>query len=174
MCITRRDVLSANPERSIPIGERGRGVPDIALVEMSGLPVVIEGRIGDKPGVEQSLDADCPRRIEDGLAAVVVGVVYPKAVRTAPTLLAVEEILSQTELKAKVFSDAGTTEWTSTDLDGLASLLGRTYESLVKDSVVDTLVGRLNDAIEVASHKLARSAGTADRLREVLVVPKSD
>lgn len=172
--LNRRGVLSANPERSIPIGERDRGVPDIALVEISGLPVVIEGRIGDKPAVERSLDADCPKRIEDGLAAVVVGVVYPAEVRTAPSVPAVEGILVRCELKAKVFTEAGSTEWTTTDLDGLASLLRRTYESLVKDSVVDSLVGQLDEAIEVASRKLARSEGTADRLKEVLVVPKSD
>jgi hypothetical protein len=172
--LNRRGVLSANPERSIPIGERGRGVPDIALAEISGLPVIIEGRIGDKPGVDESLDVDCPRRIEDGLAEVVVGLVYPKEVRAAPSVAAIEEILSTAELHVKVFSDAGNTDWTSTDLDGLSSLLRRTYESLAKESVVETLVGQLKDAIEISSRKLAQSEGTAARLKEVLIVPKSD
>lgn len=172
--LNRRGVVSANPERSIPIGERGRGVPDIALVEMSGLPVIIEGRIGDKPGVDESLDIDCPKRIEDGLAGVVVGVVYPKEVRAAASLPDIESKLSTAELRVKVFAEAGNTDWRSTDLEGLGSLLRRTYDTLVKDSVVDDLVGELREAIEVASRKLAQSEGTSDRLREVLIVPKSD
>ena len=172
--LNQRGVLSANPERSIPIGTRGRGVPDVALVEISGLPVVIEGRIGDTAGVRDSLDIDCPKRIEDGLAAVVVGLVYPEDIRRASSIPFVEEILSHRELHAKVFSDAENTDWTATDLDGLVALLRRTYESLVKESVVDTLVSQLNEAIELASRELARSEGTAERLKEVLIVPKSD
>ncbi len=172
--LNRRGVVSAIPERSVPIGERGRGVPDVALVELSGLPIVIEGRIGHGPGVQESLDSDCPVRIEEGLAAVVVALVYPEEIRHAASLLLVEEILSTCEFHAKVFTEAEDSSWVTTDLDGLVALLRRTYDGLVRESVVDALVGELKEAIEAASGRLAQGEGTAVRLREVLVVPKSE
>ena len=172
--LNRRGVVSAIPERSVPIGERRRGVPDVALAELSGLPVVLEGRIGDGPGVQESLDSDCPGRIEDGLAAVVVGLVYPEEIRHAASLTEIEETLGTCEFHAKVFTDAEDTGWVTTDLEGLVALLRRTYDGLVRESVVDTLVAELKEAIEQASGRLAQSEGTADRLKEVLVVPKSE
>lgn len=172
--LNRRGVLSAIPERIVSVGEHGRRFPDVALAEISGLPVIVEGRIGGRAGVQESLDADCPTRIVDGLATVVVGLVYPIEVRGAPSLQALEELLSRAELHVKVFTEAEDSNWVATDLEGLVALLRRTYDGLVRESVVDTLVVELKDAIEDASHRLAQSEGTADRLKEVLVVPRSD
>ena len=83
-----------------------------------------------------------------------------------------EQIFLATAFSIKVFSETEQGDWTSSNLDSLSAVLRRSYESLVQEDVVNAAVDELRESIETATCDLALSPGTADRLREILILPK--
>lgn len=83
-----------------------------------------------------------------------------------------EQIFLATAFSIKVFSETEQGDWTSSNLDSLSAVLRRSYESLVQEDVVNAAVDELRESIETATGDLALSPGTADRLREILILPK--
>jgi len=167
--LSRSGLLSI-PE-SILSEEAGRRLPDIVIGDYWGVRVVLEGRIADQANVQGTLEEDCLRRIEEGIAAIVIAVIYPPELRYSDWAI-LEQTLRGATLRIKVFSEAGKGEWVDSDLDGLSAVLRRAYESLVLEDVVNAAVEELGQSIEVASRQLASFPGTAERLRDLLVMPR--
>jgi len=162
--------LLSVPE-SILSEDARRRLPDIAIGDYWGVRVVLEGRIADRPNVQVTLESDCLRRIEEGIASIVVAVRYPPELRYSDWAT-LEQKLGTVTFRIKVFSEAGSGEWIDSDLEGLSAVLRRAYESLVHEDIVNASVEELRQSIEVASRQLAGSPGTAGRLRNLLVVPR--
>lgn len=167
--LSRSGLLSV-PESIVSVGT-GRRMPDIAIGDYWGVRVVLEGRIADRANVERTLEQDCLRRIEEGIAAIAIGIIYPSELRHS-AWATLEQTLQKVAFRIKIFSEAETGQWTNSDLDGLSEVLRRAYESLVHENAVDAAVEELRQSIEVASRQLSGSPGTAERLRSLLVVPR--
>ena len=73
-------VISA-PERIIKARPgMTRRMPDV-LVYFRGLRLIIEGKIEDAPNAEENALNSARKRVEEGLAHIGVGVVYPAFLR---------------------------------------------------------------------------------------------
>jgi len=167
--LSRSGLLSV-PE-SILSEDARRRLPDVAIGDYWGVRVVLEGRIADRPNVQVTLENDCLRRIEEGIAAIAIAVRYPRELRYSDWAT-LEQKLRTATFRIKVFSEVGAGEWIDSDLEGLSAVLRRAYESLVHEDIVNASVEELRQSIEVASRQLAGSPGTAGRLRNLLVVPR--
>lgn len=167
--LSRSGLLSV-PE-SIISESAGRRLPDIIIGDYWGIRVVLEGRVADQANVERTLERDCLRRIEEGIATIAIGIVYPPELRYS-AWATLEQTLQTITFRIKVFSEAERGEWIDSDLDGLSAVLRRAYESLVHEDAVNAAVEELRQSIEDASRQFSGSPGTAERLRNLLVIPR--
>jgi hypothetical protein len=161
--------LLSIPESIVKEGE-GKRLPDVTMGDYWGVRVVIEGKIADKVNARELLEKDCLRRIEEGIAALAVGIVYPSALRHA-NWVSLEQDLQRATFQVKVYSEGGGNEWIETNIEGLSATLRRAYESLVKEDVVNAAVDELRQGIEAAAVALSSSQGTAERLKGLLMQP---
>jgi len=168
------ELLSRSGLLSVPesiLSERaGRRMPDIIVGNYWGVRVVLEGRPGDQRSARKRLERDCRRRIEEGIAAIAIGVIYPPELKHSQWV-ELEQKFRQATFRIKVFSEVGEGEWVDSDLDGLSAILRRAYESLVNEDVVSASVEELRQSIEMASKLLSGSPGTGERLRNLLILP---
>jgi len=167
--LSRSGLLSV-PE-SILTEEAGRRLPDVLIGNYWGVRVVLEGRVDDRANVKKTLETDCTRRVEEGIASIVIGILYPAGLRNADWA-DLEQNLLTTALRIKVFSEAEQGDWAESNLDGLSAVLRRAYESLVQEDVVNLAVEELRQSIETVSRQLSMSSGTEGRLRALLVLPR--
>lgn len=168
--LSQRGIISV-PESIIKLGTKKR-LPDIMIGDYYGLRVVLEGKIASESSVRNRLEADCNRRIEEGIASMAVGIIYPASLRhsTWPTI---EKELSKCELELKVFSEAGDTDWVTSNIEGLSAILRRVYDQLVREDVVNSAVDKLRECIEFSSMNFSSSLGLGERLHTLLVLPKT-
>lgn len=166
--LSRRGLLSV-PESIISEKARRR-MPDITIGDYWGVRVVLEGRIGGQRVIIEQLERDCAQRIEEGIAAIAIVVIYPPNLRHCEWEH-LEQTLTEVTFQIKVFSETGEGEWVKSNLDGLSAILRRAYESLVNEDVVNASVEELRQTIEVASRMLSGSPGTAGRLKDLLILP---
>jgi hypothetical protein len=167
--LSRSGLLSV-PE-SILSEDARRRLPDVIIGDYWGVRVVLEGRVADRSNVQVTLENDCLRRIEEGIAAIAIAIRYPRELRYSDWDK-LEQKLRTVTFRIRVFSEAGAGEWIDSDLEGLSAVLRRAYESLVNEDLVNASVEELRQSIEAASRQLAGSPGTAGRLRNLLVVPR--
>jgi len=168
--LSQRGIISI-PESIVKLGTKKR-LPDIMIGDYYGLRIVLEGKIDSESSVRNQLETDCKRRIEEGIAGMVVGIIYPPSLRHI-TWSTIEKEISKCELKLKVFSEAGTTPWTTSDVEGLSEILRRVYDQLVREDVVNSAVDELKECIEFSSTNFSGSIGLGERLRTLLVLPKT-
>lgn len=169
--LSRTGLLSV-PESIIKEGI-GKRLPDVVIGDYWGVRVVLEGKIADKANVRDVLEKDCLRRIEEGIAALAIGIVYPTELRHSDWT-ALEQKMRKVTFQVRIFTEAGGGEWVDSNLEGLSAILRRAYESLVHEDVVKGAVEELRQSIEVASAALSGSPGTAERLRGLLIVPRAE
>ena len=169
--LSRSGILSV-PESIIRTGKKRR-LPDVLIANYWGVRVILEGRTNDRANIKNTLESDCLKRIEEGLASLVIGVLYPVELKTT-SWETLEQAFLSTIFSIKVFSEVEQGDWADSNLEGLAALLRRAYESLVKEDVVNAAVEELQESIEIATRDLAMSPGTAERLREILILPKGE
>jgi hypothetical protein len=166
--LSRSGLLSV-PETILSL-EGGKRLPDVIIGDYWGVRVVLEGRVSDKANVLDTLERDCLKRIEEGIAAIVIGVMYPPDIRYSDWR-ELEDDLRKAILKLKVFSEGQSTDWMDSDLKGLSEILQRAYESLVREDTVNSAVDELRQAIEESSQDFSGAPGTARRLGDFLVTP---
>ena len=105
---------------------------------------------------------------------------YPTDLRNAKLS---DEILAKKCFKIKIFSDTDVQNlewyiekkddegWISVDLDEFNEIIQRSYESLIKEDVVESSVEKLNSSIEFTTAKFLKLPGIAKKLTDMLVVP---
>jgi len=166
--LSDRGIVSV-PENIRRITPRTRRIPDITITEFWGIKIIIEGRINDSAGIENSLLNDARRRIEEGLSPICIAVLYPPDIRHVGWDL-IKDTLATSDLRVKVLTDSVEEEWYETNVDGLAAVLRRAYEILVKDDVVSKTVELLKESIENATENFSGSPATPERFRSILGV----
>ena len=169
--LSLRGVLSV-PETILSHISAGRRLPDVIAATYLGILVVIEGRVSDTTAVRRALESRCRTRIEEGIGAIVIGVMYPPEVRQSRNLTELERAIEAAELSIKVFTEGEEIDWVLAGINDLAQILQHGYENLIKEDVVEAAVEQLREVIESVVPLLATHSATEERLREILVVPR--
>lgn len=139
-----------------------RRLPDV-LVSLRGLRLIIEGKVENR----SAASADALRRVEEGMAHISIAVVYPKELR-AVAFADLDGAMENSDLDVQIFTESGATSWVTTDIDGLANLLNRSYAQLVQEDVVAEAVEVLEEGIDLFAAALKLVPSAAERLAEVL------
>jgi hypothetical protein len=166
--LSRSGILSV-PESIIRVGKTRR-LPDVLVGNFLGMRVVLEGKIFDKKNAVKILENDCKKRIQEGIAGLAIGILYPPELRNVDWSEIERELMEKT-LRIRIFSESDEGNWTNSDIDGISAMLRRTYDSLITEDVVNNSVDELRESIEEAAQQLSISPGTAGRLKEILILP---
>jgi hypothetical protein len=85
------------PETRVRIlkGRGGTGQPDIRIVDVLGVRILVEGKIGN---LKQAIN-DCKKRIDDGLADVCFAVSYDKKLAGIEDVSDIREEIEATEIE---------------------------------------------------------------------------
>jgi len=171
--LERRDVVSLPEQVMSNLVENNR-MPDIMTANLLGVRVVIEGRIGQTPGVKRSLVEDCEQRVEEGIAPMSVAVAYPEGINQATSLTALETNILDSTFEMNVVTESGAGGWSSGDIGDLADYLRSGYGDLVQENVVEEAVDTIDESIDGFVHQLSSIqglSGTEERLKDVVIVP---
>lgn len=169
--LSERDLLSV-PE-SIRQSARGGGrrLPDVTVADLQGVRLVIEGRLHSGSGVPDTLLEAAKKRVEEGISATCLAVLYPPDLRRVGSLAGLRRALSRSRLAVRVVSEGGEGEWAETTLDGIGDILRRSYELLVNEDVVVSAVDDLRGSIDAASVTIFQVATAPARLEALLGIP---
>lgn len=171
--LEERDVVSL-PEQVISDLVENNRMPDIMTANLLGIRVVIEGRIGQSNSVLRSLEGDCEERVAEGIAPMAVAVAYPEGINQANSLSDLEDNIRASELQMNVITEEGVGDWSSGGLSDLAQFLRSGYSDLIQENVVEEAVETIDSSIDGFVNELSSTqglSGTAERLREVVIVP---
>lgn len=171
--LEQRDVVSLPEQVMSDLVENNR-MPDIMTANLLGVRVVIEGRIGQTPGVKRSLVEDCEQRVEEGIAPMSVAVAYPDGINQAQSLQGLESNILSSTFEMNVVTESGAGGWSSGGISDLADYLRSGYGDLVQENVVEEAVDTIDESIDGFVHQLSSIqgiSGTEQRLKEVVIVP---
>jgi hypothetical protein len=159
------------PETMFSLHER-RNMPDVFL-RFNGLAMVIEGKVDDNANAMPEVEQNARQRVDDGLAHIAVGLIYPASLRTVG-----DQRHLATALKTVVFRICVVTEvnvlpdkpvvWQMGNIDFLQSLFHRAFEELVKEDVVVRAVGVLEDGIAGFARAVLPHQAVLDRCAHTL------
>ena len=158
--------IMSEPE-TIQFHKGKKRLPDIIIGEYHGVNVVIEAKIESGSKSERELDRECIKRIEEGIAEIVLGVIYPKHIRNVPSNKLIEE-LSKSILQINVYTPMKTLGWNSVDVYELSSVIKRAYETLIGEDIITEAVELLDNTIDHVSEVFLNFKGTKGRLEEIL------
>ena len=166
--LDQRGVVTA-PEQSlqqIVEGKARRQMPDV-IVSFRGLRTVIEGKVDDQVGADQSALKDAHERIDKGIAHIAVAVLYPSVLRKIE-FVNLTTALEETTLKIAVVSEAEEIGWVAGDVGYLADLLRRTYDQLVAEDVVTMAAQELDSGVSAFAATAFINKATIQRAAEIL------
>lgn len=154
--------IAASPETITP----GHALP-LLIVVFHGLRCAIEGKTGDVNHAQQMVKQDAVGRVEEGIAQLAIGVVYPRALRSTafhelPAAMdaAMFEFFVQTEL--------GAGDWRTGGVDAIGEELRRAHDGIVRDDVVVRAVEKIRFGMDAVASVLIPEPSICDRLISVL------
>lgn len=152
--------------------ESGRRLPDV-LVEFQGLRTVIEGKVASATA-EQEVAGQAASRVEEGVAHIGIGVVYPSELRQAGGVPEIRAAMPKGLLRINICTEQGEQGWMDSDLDELAALLRRTFEQLVSEDVVARAVEAIESGIDRFTRAIKATPAAIERCAEVLGIGEPD
>jgi hypothetical protein len=160
-------VISA-PERIIKARPgMTRRMPDV-MVYFRGLRLIIEGKIEDASNAEENALNSARKRVEEGLAHIGVGVVYPALLRKLKGPSQLKKGLENSELRVGIISESGESGFASANVAQLIDMLYQTFDRLVQEDVVKRATEILNEAVEKAAPVLAAIPGFPGEAARIL------
>lgn len=153
----------ADPETIL---KQGRQRPDV-LATYRGLRCAIEGKIADTPRARAEVLTDASERIEQGIAHIAIGVVYPLHLRTTD-FSDLKSVLNAAPLDFLVLTEAGYSAWHVGGVDEIFAELRRAHDVIVRDDILQQAVDTLNVGLSEVAASLLNHAGTCDRLISLL------
>ena len=158
--------IASVPEQVFRDVLRGKKwLPDV-WIDYQGLTVAIEGKVADPEGAL----VQARERVNAGRAYMGIAVSYPAELQGIPTMAALRAEISRAVLKIAIVTERGESGFSEGDLGGLADVLRRTHEELVKEDVVVEAVAYIKRATnDFARHLLSRPA-VLSRISKVLEI----
>jgi hypothetical protein len=163
-CIGARG-MDASPETIL---RRGLIKPDV-MATLRGLRCAIEGKTADVPHAKAVVLDDARRRVDQGIAHLAIGVVYPRHLRTTPFPQLPDE-MSRAVLEFTFITDTGPGSWHTGGITEILGELRRAHDVIVRDDVLQQSVDLLDVGIREVADALFGSGGTCDRLIKILGV----
>lgn len=167
LCIAHRGV-PASPET---IQQKGRARPDVIAI-FRGLRCAIEGKVGDVSNAKNLVLSDAKRRVEQGIAQIAVGIVYPIQFRNTE-FADLPNALDINQLDFCVYTEVGPGKWRIGGIDTILDELRRAHDIIVQDDVVQAAVEELSLGLTIVADNLLMSSATCDRLIQVLGIGKA-
>ncbi|MBI3871787.1 MAG: hypothetical protein HY304_01775 [candidate division Zixibacteria bacterium] len=129
--LQERGVLSAPESILRPKTLRGHRMPDV-LVDFNGLRTVIEGEIDTSPEAAERALASARRRVEEGIAHIAIGVLYPESLQ-AVGFRALKDELGACRLRMAIVTEATPTtpEFVAGTVDDLETALRLAFDQLI-------------------------------------------
>lgn len=147
-------------------------MPDVILT-FRGLRCALEGKNDDVPNARDVVASDASKRVEQGIAHLAVGVVYPKPLRST-AFAGLPEAMNKATYEFVVFTEVGPGEWRSGGVDDILDELRRAHELLVRDDVVARAVDHLKLGMAAVSDALLDHPAVCDRLIDVLGIGEAE
>jgi hypothetical protein len=162
--------LAAVPEQIIRAAASGQvRLPDV-IVDFEGLRLAIEGEFATTPDAEAKAVNKATERVEEGLAHVGIGVVYPAEAAS----WAFEELRRRLPESRLVFAVAtelpGAPSLVEGTVEHLCEALRRAYDTLIEDEALQRAVAVLEVAIDRWVSALRPQPGSTARCARVLGV----
>lgn len=159
------------PETMFALHEH-RNMPDVFL-RFNGLGVVIEGKVDDNPNAMTEVEQNARQRVENGLAHIAVGLIYPAALRTVESLTNLDRDLRTVTFRICVVTEVNVLPdepitWQTGNIAFLQSLFHRAFEELVKEDVVVRAVSVLEDGIAGFARSVLPHQAVLDRCAHTL------
>lgn len=168
-CLSSRGI-QADPETIL---QEGRVRPDVIAISR-GLRCALEGKIAGTPQAKARVLEDARSRIDQGVAHIAIGVVYPSQMRTGDFARLPKE-MSAARVEFVVLTESGDGAWNAGGIDEILAELRRAYDVIVRDDVLHQAVDTLNLGLSEVANALLNHPGTCDRLTKLLGVGgKSD
>lgn len=147
----------------------GQHRPDV-LFQLRGLRVVIEGKFADHPSAEETVLEDARKRVRSGIAHIAAAVVYPLALRSAPTTKIID-LLKTAQLKYRIVA-----EWFEGSAASVMDALRHAQEALTKDDIVEETAKSLSMQLQGVTRLWTGQTGACDRLSNILgiEIPKGE
>lgn len=152
--------------------ERDRRMVDV-IVYYNGLRTAIEGEVAGQPGAEERALESARRRVEEGIAHIGVGVVYPEELRRVE-FNELGRLLGACPLRVALVIEAGETGYATGDIAYLGTALQGAFERLVREDVVARAVEILDKAVSWFASALALRPGVIGRMMRRLGIRTGD
>ncbi len=149
----------------------GKDRPDV-IFDFRGLRVTIEGKFSDVQNARKTVLEQARDRVQKGISNISAAIVYPKALRNAPSAKLLKK-LESTSLAYCIASEADETEWFKGLPIAIIASLRRVQDSLAQDDIVEKTAKSLSERLEAISHFWIGQSGTCDRLANILGMPPS-
>lgn len=168
-CLSARGV-KADPETIL---QQGRVRPDVIAISR-GLRCALEGKLAGTAQAKARVSEDARKRIDQGVAHIAIGVVYPREMRSGDFSILSKE-MSRARFEFLVLTESSEGVWGTGGVDDILAELRRAYEVIVQDDVLKQAVDTLSLGLSEVANALIGNKGTCDRLIKLLGVGgKSD
>ena len=157
--------LVASPEGALQLAKKRR-MPDV-IVNFNGLRTVIEGEVDDQADAMRKAVLSAQTRLEEGIAHIGIGVVYPAYLRTV-IFENLKNELGKAELSVTITTESGVIGPSVGTVDYLESALRRAFEQLVAEDVVANAVASLDIGITAFANVVKEKPGPISRIAQVL------
>jgi len=162
----------------------GRPEPDV-LVELNGVRIVIEGK---KPGMWDTLVANCQDRLDNNVCDLCVMVEYAdyKVKKLLPNQADIKESLLSSRFNIGFLSyvdRAGLDKWTGVSskpeqykdvgFDDLLTYLMSAYSRVVSVDIIDPVIKKMNEVLGDFAVKLS-TAVNVERLKNILELKETE
>lgn len=164
-CVAARG-MRASPETILPSPDASHAMPDV-IASFRGLRWAVEGKVGDIPNARDLVTRDAKSRVDNGIAHMAIGVIYPADLRETP-FASLHKAMEKSIFEFFVYTEAGASDWRTGGVDSMLSELRRAHEALSRDDVVQKAVDQLSVGMDAVANVLFASAATCDRLVDLL------
>ena len=166
VCLENRGI-DADPETIIK-----RKMPDVLFV-YNGLRCNIEGKFGNVANAKELVEKDIKGRVENGIAHISVGVIYPRNLRS----VSISDLVNKLNISRLAFiihTENGMGIWHDGLIDDILAELKVAHESMVRDDVVARAVDKLTEGMGVFSVFLLSSTAVCERIMDVLGISENE
>jgi hypothetical protein len=157
------------PERILTDPKKLRNMPDL-MARLNGLRVVVECEIGDSAAARTKALDSAKSRIDEGIAAVAVALVYAPELAAQSSVAKVKALMrsQQTAFEVAVVTDASVTAYSTGHLDYVCTVLHEAWRGLLEEDALNTAVAEIDTAVEAFANTIDGYPEIAEKLASTL------
>jgi len=157
------------PERILTDPKKSRNMPDL-MARLNGLRVVVECEIGDSAAARTKALDSAKNRIDEGIAAVAVALVYAPELAAQSSVAKVKALMrsQQTAFEVAVVTDASVTAYSTGHLDYVCTVLHEAWRELLEEDALNTAVAEIDTAVEAFANTIDGYPKIGEKLASTL------